>query len=69
MSDAMNDANLGEIPDGYRWCEHCNGYGSSLADDNERCARCNGTGLVASDRREQAATAPANGTSGGVTRP
>lgn len=29
VMDVMNDAYSGEIPEGYRWCEHCNGYGSS----------------------------------------
>lgn len=61
MSDAMNDASFGEIPEGYRWCAHCNGYGSSLADENEGCVKCNGTGLVAADRTAVAADAPTNG--------
>jgi DnaJ-class molecular chaperone len=34
------------VPDGMRWCPHCNGYGSSLKEDAERCTRCAGTGLV-----------------------
>jgi DnaJ-class molecular chaperone len=37
------------------WCPHCNGYGSSLREENERCVRCNGTGLVAADRATEAA--------------
>ncbi len=63
MNKVMNEANYGEIPEGYKWCEHCNGYGSSLKDDNHRCAKCNGTGLVATDRSEEATAAPTNGTS------
>ncbi len=51
----------GHVPEGYKWCDHCNGYGSSLKDANDRCARCNGTGLVAADRSGEAATAPGNG--------
>ncbi len=52
---------LGQVPEGYKWCEHCNGYGSSLKDGNDRCAKCNGTGLVAADRSGEAAATPANG--------
>jgi len=56
------DHDLGQIPEGYRWCPHCNGYGSSLGDANDRCVRCNGTGLAAADRPCDAASAPTNGT-------
>jgi hypothetical protein len=28
-------------------CEHCNGYGSSLKEEQERCSCCNGTGVQA----------------------
>jgi len=45
MGRVSRDRELGQIPEGYNWCPHCNGYGSSLQDRNERCARCNGTGL------------------------
>lgn len=33
---------------GYKPCEHCNGYGSSLKDPEgvNVCSRCGGTGLV-----------------------
>ena len=33
---------------GYKQCPHCNGYGSSLKDQEgvDRCSRCGGTGLV-----------------------
>ena len=27
-------------------CSHCNGYGSSLKEEEERCSVCGGTGLV-----------------------
>jgi hypothetical protein len=54
---------LGQVPDGFKWCDHCNGYGSSVKDQNDRCAKCNGTGLVAADRSREAAGAPRNGAS------
>jgi DnaJ-class molecular chaperone len=61
MGGVSRDRGLGQIPEGYKWCPHCNGYGSSLKDGNERCARCNGTGPVAADRASEAASAPTNG--------
>ncbi len=61
MTDAMNAGRYGGIPDGYRWCDHCNGYGSSLKDANARCPRCGETGLVAADRSRDAAGMPSNG--------
>jgi hypothetical protein len=63
MSSVSRDPDLGRIPEGYRWCPHCDGYGSSLNDANDRCAKCNGTGLVAADRRDEAAASPTNGAS------
>jgi DnaJ-class molecular chaperone len=63
MSGVSRDRDVGQIPHGYKWCLHCNGYGSSLKDRNERCARCNGTGLVAADRASEAASSPTNGKS------
>ena len=32
---------------GYEFCDHCNGYGSSLKDPDgvDRCTKCGGTGL------------------------
>jgi hypothetical protein len=42
------------VPEGTRWCPHCNGYGSSLKESSGRCTRCGGTGLVAgADPEEQ----------------
>ena len=40
----------GNARDGYsvevkQQCSHCNGFGSSLKEDDDRCTRCNGTGL------------------------
>lgn len=26
------------------YCNHCNGYGSSLKEETDRCTKCNGTG-------------------------
>lgn len=31
---------------GYKICPHCNGYGSSLKESNDRCTQCGGYGLV-----------------------
>jgi DnaJ-class molecular chaperone len=45
----MNDVTaneLGRIPEGMKWCPHCNGYGSSLKEASGRCTRCGGSGLV-----------------------
>ena len=61
MGGVSRERDLGQVPEGYKWCLHCNGYGSSLKDGNERCARCSGTGLVAADRASEAASAPTNG--------
>jgi DnaJ-class molecular chaperone len=63
MGAVSRDHDLGQIPAGCRWCPHCDGYGSSLKDDNDRCAHCHGTGLVAADRHNQAAASPTNGSS------
>ena len=30
---------------GYRFCGHCNGYGSSLKESAPTCTKCKGTGL------------------------
>ena len=61
MVGVSHDGDVGRVPKGYQWCPHCNGYGSSLKDRNERCVRCSGTGLVAADRTREAASAPMNG--------
>lgn len=39
------------IPEGMRWCGHCNGYGSSLKESAGRCSHCAGTGLVVDDAK------------------
>jgi len=31
---------------GYKQCDHCNGYGSSLKESAPTCLRCGGSGLV-----------------------
>jgi hypothetical protein len=41
---------FGAVPDGMRWCPHCNGYGSSLKEASGRCTHCGGSGLVWPDR-------------------
>jgi len=30
---------------GYEYCDHCNGYGSSLKEDANTCTKCKGTGI------------------------
>jgi len=30
---------------GYEYCGHCNGYGSSLKEEDPTCTKCKGTGL------------------------
>ena len=37
------------VPEGMRWCPHCNGYGSSLKEASGRCTHCGGSGLVWAD--------------------
>ena len=41
---------FGRIPEGMKWCPHCNGYGSSLKEASGRCTHCGGSGLVWADR-------------------
>jgi DnaJ-class molecular chaperone len=41
---------LGRIPEGMKWCPHCNGYGASLKEASGRCTHCGGSGLVWADR-------------------
>ena len=41
---------FGGIPEGMKWCPHCNGYGSSLKEASGRCTHCGGSGLVWADR-------------------
>lgn len=38
---------------GYKQCDHCNGYGSSLKDPIgvDRCTKCGGSGLIKKDRK------------------
>jgi hypothetical protein len=50
---------FGAVPEGMRWCPHCDGYGSSLMEETERCTRGGGTGLV---MVIELAEKPSNGT-------
>jgi DnaJ-class molecular chaperone len=55
----MNDVTgteLGRIPEGTKWCPHCNGYGSSLREAGARCSHCGGSGLVWSDHERPVAS-------------
>jgi hypothetical protein len=39
MRERMNDVTadrFGHVPEGMKRCPHCNGYGSSLAEESER---------------------------------
>ena len=38
---------------GYKQCEHCGGYGSSLKESNPRCSKCDGTGLVKKENKKE----------------
>ena len=40
--DIMNDPEKY----GYEVCPNCNGYGSSLKEEEDTCTQCNGFGLV-----------------------
>jgi DnaJ-class molecular chaperone len=48
--NAMTGDQFGRIPEGMKWCPHCNGYGSSLKEGSARCTHCGGSGLVWADR-------------------
>jgi hypothetical protein len=37
---------FGAVPQGMRWCPHCNGYRSLPKEAAQRYAHCAGTGLV-----------------------
>jgi hypothetical protein len=41
---------FGRIPEGMKWCPHCNRYGSSLKEAAGRCTHCGGCGFVGADR-------------------
>jgi rRNA maturation endonuclease Nob1 len=49
MNDVRADM-FGRIPEGMKWCRHCNGYGSSLKEESGRCTHCGGSGLLRADR-------------------
>jgi DnaJ-class molecular chaperone len=38
---------------GYKQCDHCNGYGSSLKDPRgvDRCTKCDGVGLIKKEEK------------------
>ena len=38
---------------GYKQCDHCNGYGSSLKDPRgvDRCTKCGGVGLIKKEEK------------------
>jgi len=42
------------FPPGYEYCDHCNGYGSSLKDpiDINVCTKCGGSGLQKKKEKE-----------------
>ena len=31
---------------GYKMCDYCNVYGSSLKEESDRCTKCGGSGLI-----------------------
>jgi DnaJ-class molecular chaperone len=64
MSPMSHDP-LCAVPQGMRWCPHCNGYGSSLQEAAECCTRCAGTGLVVDEAAALSAERGANGSAAG----
>lgn len=58
---AMSETNFGAVPEGMRWCPHCNGYGSSLKESSGRCTHCAGTGLVVDEPTALSAEGSGNG--------
>jgi hypothetical protein len=58
----MTADQFGLIPEGMKWCPHCNGYGSSLKEASGRCTHCGGSGLVSRER--EGPVAPGNGEPG-----
>ena len=59
MNDVTADP-FGRIPEGMKWCPHCNGYGSSLKEASGRCTHCGGSGLVGTDRDHPSRAATAS---------
>jgi DnaJ-class molecular chaperone len=47
--DHVTRNEFGRVPEGMKWCPHCNGYGSSLKEPSGRCMHCGGSGLVWAD--------------------
>ena len=45
---------------GYKVCDHCNGYGSSLHEEMERCSKCGGKGLVKNNSKKEKANESGN---------
>jgi DnaJ-class molecular chaperone len=54
MTD-VTASDYGRIPEGMKWCPHCNGFGSSLKEESARCTHCGGSGLVWADRERPVA--------------
>jgi DnaJ-class molecular chaperone len=67
MSSMSHDP-FGAVPQGMRWCPHCNGYGSSPREDAERCTHCAGTGLVVDEAAALSAERGGNGSASGGDR-
>ena len=53
---SMSQDPFGAIPEGMRWCPHCDGYGSSLKEASGRCSHCGGSGLVWQERERPVAS-------------
>ena len=41
---------LGYDVENTKVCDHCNGYGSSLKEENAKCTKCGGSGLVKEEK-------------------
>jgi len=52
LSDVWS--NLGDISaNKLKECYHCNGYGSSLKEEQERCSVCDGVGLIREEKKHE----------------
>lgn len=38
---------------GYKQCDRCDGYGSSLKESGNTCSKCGGIGLVKKEKKEK----------------
>jgi len=39
------EVNISDPNSKFEYCDHCNGYGSSLKEEADTCTKCKGTGI------------------------